>query len=78
MCTAAIAQFSWFTKTDMDFPGLWKHFTVPAEALDEAAFEDGIGFDGSSIRGWQAINESDMRRFICLFAQGIMVAFDRP
>jgi glutamine synthetase len=44
----------------MDFPGLWKHFTIPAEALDERAFEDGIGFDGSSLRGWQAINESDM------------------
>jgi glutamine synthetase len=44
----------------MDFPGQWKHFTVPAEVLDEAVFEDGIGFDGSSIRGWQAINESDM------------------
>ena len=44
----------------MDFPGQWKHFTVPAEVLDENAFEDGIGFDGSSIRGWVAINESDM------------------
>ena len=44
----------------MDFPGLWKHFTIPAEVLDEDVFEDGIGFDGSSIRGWQAINESDM------------------
>ena len=38
----------------MDFPGLWQHFTIPAEALDEDVFEDGIGFDGSSIRGWQA------------------------
>ena len=44
----------------MDFPGLWKHFTIPAEVLDEDAFEDGIGFDGSSIRGWMPINESDM------------------
>ncbi|HEY2786211.1 MAG TPA: type I glutamate--ammonia ligase [Fimbriiglobus sp.] len=44
----------------MDFPGLWKHFTVPAEAVDEHTFEDGIGFDASSLRGWQAINESDM------------------
>jgi glutamine synthetase len=44
----------------MDFPGLWQHFSIPAEALDESTFEDGIGFDGSSIRGWQAINESDM------------------
>jgi glutamine synthetase len=44
----------------MDFPGLWQHFTIPADILDESTFEEGIGFDGSSIRGWQAINESDM------------------
>src|SRR5436190_12295869 len=44
----------------MDFPGLWQHFTVPADALSENTFEEGLGFDGSSIRGWQAINESDM------------------
>jgi glutamine synthetase len=44
----------------MDFPGLWQHFTIPAEALDKQVFEEGLGFDGSSIRGWQAINESDM------------------
>src|SRR5262249_26504104 len=44
----------------MDFPGLWQHFTIPADALDEAVFEEGLGFDGSSIRGWKAINESDM------------------
>ena len=44
----------------MDFPGLWQHFTIPVDKLDEDVFEDGLGFDGSSIRGWQAINESDM------------------
>ncbi len=44
----------------MDFPGLWQHFTIPIEALTEETFEEGVGFDGSSIRGWQAINESDM------------------
>ncbi len=44
----------------MDFPGLWQHFTIPASGLEEEVFEDGLGFDGSSIRGWQAINESDM------------------
>jgi glutamine synthetase len=44
----------------MDFPGLWQHFSVPAREIDENAFEGGLGFDGSSIRGWQAINESDM------------------
>jgi glutamine synthetase len=44
----------------MDFPGLWKHCTIPAAALDETTFEEGVGFDGSSIRGWTSINESDM------------------
>ncbi|HHP7233903.1 MAG TPA: type I glutamate--ammonia ligase [Desulfobacterales bacterium] len=44
----------------MDFPGLWQHFSVPTSELDESSFEDGFGFDGSSIRGWQPINASDM------------------
>jgi glutamine synthetase len=44
----------------MDFPGMWQHFTVPINQLDEGSFEDGFGFDGSSIRGWQPINASDM------------------
>lgn len=44
----------------MDFPGLWQHFTVPADKLDKTAFEEGFGFDGSSMRGWQKIFESDM------------------
>lgn len=44
----------------MDFPGLWQHFSVPAREMKEETFEKGLGFDGSSIRGWQAINESDM------------------
>lgn len=44
----------------MDFPGLWQHFSIPMSALDLASFEEGIGFDGSSIRGWQAIHHSDM------------------
>jgi glutamine synthetase len=44
----------------MDFPGQWQHFTVPIGQLEESSFEDGFGFDGSSIRGWKAINESDM------------------
>ena len=43
-----------------DFPGTWQHFTIPIGKLDEDSFEDGLGFDGSSLRGWQAINESDM------------------
>ena len=43
-----------------DWPGTWQHCSFPLEFVDEATFEDGMGFDGSSIRGWQAINESDM------------------
>ena len=44
----------------MDFPGLWQHLSVPIGELTEGLFTDGHGFDGSSIRGWQAINASDM------------------
>lgn len=44
----------------IDFPGLMQHFTIPVNKLTEDVFEEGLGFDGSSIRGWQAINESDM------------------
>ncbi len=43
-----------------DFPGTWQHFSIPSGVLEEESFEDGFGFDGSSIRGWQEINESDM------------------
>ena len=39
-----------------DFLGAWQHFTIPVGKLEEDVFEDGLGFDGSSIRGWQAIN----------------------
>jgi glutamine synthetase len=44
----------------MDYPGMWQHFTVPINQLEESSFEEGYGFDGSSIRGWQAIHASDM------------------
>ncbi len=43
-----------------DLPGTWHHFTMPTHRLNEAFFEDGIPFDGSSIRGFQEIHESDM------------------
>jgi glutamine synthetase len=43
-----------------DMPGTWQHTSVPADALDAEALVEGIGFDGSSIRGFQAIQESDM------------------
>ena len=44
----------------IDSPGLWQHCSHPISQLEESTFEDGYGFDGSSIRGWKAINESDM------------------
>ncbi|MGW1679048.1 type I glutamate--ammonia ligase [Saccharopolyspora sp. NPDC002376] len=43
-----------------DLPGVMQHFTVPAAAFDEEAFTEGLGFDGSSMRGFQSIHESDM------------------
>lgn len=44
----------------VDLPGLWQHFSVPPSALGPESFVDGVGFDGSSIRGFQEIQESDM------------------
>ncbi|MCP4757105.1 MAG: type I glutamate--ammonia ligase [Proteobacteria bacterium] len=44
----------------MDFPGIWQHFSVPISELEVSNFDDGYGFDGSSIRGWQPIDASDM------------------
>jgi glutamine synthetase len=43
-----------------DLPGTWQHFSCPAKDFDAGIFEEGLGFDGSSIRGFQTINESDM------------------
>lgn len=44
----------------IDFPGIWQNFSTPITELDESTFEEGLGFDGSSIRGWCQINSSDM------------------
>src|SRR5713226_9279539 len=44
----------------MDFIGLWQHFTTPLGEIKEEIFEEGLGFDGSSIRGWAEIHNSDM------------------
>jgi glutamine synthetase len=44
----------------IDMPGIWQHFSVPAKVFDLSAFTEGLGFDGSSIRGFQQIQESDM------------------
>jgi glutamine synthetase len=43
-----------------DLLGSWQHMSLPLSAFDEHAFDEGLGFDGSSIRGWQGISESDM------------------
>src|SRR5437899_5984874 len=44
----------------VDLPGVWQHFSLPVEDLNEDLFVEVIGFDGSSIRGFQLIHESDM------------------
>jgi glutamine synthetase len=44
----------------VDFPGQWQHTSFPVSHIDEKTFEEGLGFDGSSIRGWKGISESDM------------------
>jgi glutamine synthetase len=44
----------------IDTPGIWQHLTLYQDQIDESSFTDGVAFDGSSIRGWKAINESDM------------------
>lgn len=44
----------------IDLPGVWQHFSVPIQEFDEGTFTEGLGFDGSSIRGFRVINESDM------------------
>jgi len=46
-----------------DLPGVMQHFTVPVSSFGQTVFDDGLGFDGSSIRGFQAIHESDMALF---------------
>jgi len=47
----------------IDMPGLWQHFSIPVADMNEELFAEGIGFDGSSIRGFQTIDESDMLLF---------------
>ena len=57
----------------VDLPGLWQHFTMSTKEFSEDAFEEGVGFDGSSIRGFQEIQESDMLLF-----PDATTAFDDP
>ncbi|GAG22101.1 unnamed protein product, partial [marine sediment metagenome] len=44
----------------VDLLGSWQHCSFPTDVLDDSTFEEGLGFDGSSIRGWQGIHVSDM------------------
>ncbi|MFE1748297.1 type I glutamate--ammonia ligase [Coleofasciculus sp. H7-2] len=44
----------------IDMPGIWQHLSMYQNQIDESSFTEGVPFDGSSIRGWKAINESDM------------------
>jgi glutamine synthetase len=62
----------------MDFPGLWQHITFPVSEIHDHSFERGFGFDGSSIRGWQAINESDMLLVPVADTAVIDPFYDRP
>jgi glutamine synthetase len=57
----------------VDLPGLWQHFTISPRELTDEAFEGGLGFDGSSIRGFQHIQESDM-----LLIPDATTAFEDP
>jgi len=66
MTAKEVLKFAKENKTRMvdfkflDFVGIWQHFTVPIGQLSEEIFDEGLGFDGSSIRGWQPIHASDI------------------
>ena len=62
----------------MDFPSLWQSVTVPAHRLTVDTFEQGMGFDGSAVRGWQAINEADMLLFPVADTAHVNPFADRP
>lgn len=61
-----------------DLLGTWQHFNLPVGMLDEDLFEDGLGFDGSSIRGWKAIDASDMLLLPVPSTAKIDPFFERP
>ena len=53
-------EIEWVDLRFTDPKGKWQHLSMHAGVMDEDALEDGLMFDGSSIEGWKAINESDM------------------
>ncbi len=62
----------------IDLPGLWQHFTISAKEFEADVFEEGVGFDGSSIRGFQAIQESDMLLFPDASTAFVDPFFEKP
>ena len=62
----------------VDLLGTWQHCSYPIEAMDEGTFEEGLGFDGSSIRGWQSIHKSDMIAIMDAATAKIDPFFARP
>ena len=55
LVVTAVGITSWIPLTATDLLGTSQHFTIPVGKLDEGVFDDGLGFDGSSIRGWQGM-----------------------
>ncbi|MDY6914309.1 MAG: type I glutamate--ammonia ligase, partial [Planctomycetota bacterium] len=62
----------------IDMLGTWQHCSYPIETLDEGIFSEGLGFDGSSIRGWQEIHQSDMMAVCDPDTALLDPFFDRP
>ncbi len=62
----------------VDLLGTWQHCSYPIDAMDEGTFEEGLGFDGSSIRGWQSIHKSDMIAIMDAATARIDPFFARP
>jgi len=66
MTAKEVVEYAKANKVEMvdfkfvDLPGTWQHFTIPISEFTEEVVQEGSGLDGSSIRGWQAINDSDM------------------
>ena len=83
---SASALLSWARDNDIveldarfvDIRGIPQHFSMPLASVDEGAFEDGFGFDGSSIQGFQDINESDMILLADLNTAYVDPFFKRP